>query len=54
MPPAREPLLIDWDNPGEENIKKIVRAKGLEGIDALNIDATNRYTLFDLKNMRND
>ena len=50
---TKEPLLIDWDNPGEENIKNIVRAKGLEGIDALNIDATNRYTLFDLKNMGN-
>jgi hypothetical protein len=50
---AKEPLLIDWDNPGEENIKKIVKAKGLEGkIDALNVDATNRYTLFDLKNMQ--
>ena len=51
----KQPLLIDWDNPGDENVKKIVKSLGLEGkVDAVTVDATNRYSLFDLKDSDNN
>ena len=51
----KDPLIIDWDNPGLENIKKILKSRGLEGkVDEVKFETGARYSLFDLKNKDDD